>query len=1352
MNQKQRREKHPAIQVNKNIIYIYHHPGYPKHEGYLKIGETERTAEERVKEDHRTNDVSYEILATFDAVDDNGGLISDKEIHQFLRRQGVDNLLHESGSPSEWFRISLEDINRVISNRQHFIDDFQFLKSKPVSIVLRPNQQEALEKTYSRWQISQQNKASSRSSVNQFLWNAKPRFGKTLTAYEFAKKIAAKNVLVMTQRTSISNAWFSDYHDHIRSTSNYLFGSSKENKIEINNILKDEALSPIESSVIANDKNKSLIYYTTLANIKGHEEGEFKQKNKWIYSTCWDLIILDETHEGTDTARMDKVLQGLEYGFLLELSGTPFRKMNENKGYNSRNTYSWSYSQEQEAKENWNYKDGPNPYLEMPKLNIYTFQVPANVRAANNLSEYSFDFNEFFKNDGDNFLYDDQINNFLDLLHNQNNIKDSQAQYYPFADDKTRFQLRHTFWKLPSTSAVRLLARKLRDNDRHTFFKDYRIIEAADSKNGQNSMNAEKQVKSAIGNYGLKTKTITLSVDMLTTGTTIKEWTGIIMLDNSTSSSKYVQTAFRAQTPWNAKLDEGGSFVKTDAYVFDFNPDRVLKVVEEYANIDIETSLEISNNGSSDRRHKTQALLNFMPIVAMDSNGEMKYLDANDAMDIIHYTNVHRIVDSGFMANELFNVKALFNMRGKDFEKARGLIQKVDPVVANKKNKTQEPLDKSNIEEEIEVETAKVISESGLGEKKRAFIESVLDENGASDLELVIEKYKEKVPAYTTEDIESIKDIVKDLKEPINKQKKEEEKVRNHLRGFARTIPVFLMAYGNRKMNSRNFDQFIGNEDFLQVTGLTKDEFRYLRQAKSNDGEPVFNETLFDSSISQFLKDKKALAHYYLDETTDDIYNRIKSQESNRVFTSKKIVNQMLDIFEEENPGFFRSEKVKLLDPYAKSGNFLAEAAKRFYKYSRDKNIKRIIENQLYAITPFHIYATLAQETVYGFADKDFKNKLRNKNIQPEPHIHEIIKQPDGLSNIIKEHFGEDMKFDVIIGNPPYQEEIKGRRDAPSLYHKFMDEAYSLANKVCFITPARFLFNQGNTPSKWNQKMLNDLHLKVMYYQQNSAKVFDNTDIKGGVAITYRDTNKHFGKIGTFTHFEELNSLLKKVDIDDSLSDIYHSTDSYHFTDLLHVDFPGAKANMSKGHEYDIKSSIFTRFSEIGIFHEEKNNPDDIKFIGLIKNKRYMKYISNDYVKKHPNLNKFKVMLPGSNGSGAIGEVLSTPLVGEPLVGEPLVGHTQTFISFGAFDNRQEAENLLKYIKTKFARTLLGTLKITQSNKKDTWRNVPIQDFTLDSDIDWAQPVANIDQQLYKKYNLDEKEINFIEEKIREME
>ncbi|HFI0338099.1 TPA: Eco57I restriction-modification methylase domain-containing protein [Streptococcus suis] len=338
------------------------------------------------------------------------------------------------------------------------------------------------------------------------------------------------------------------------------------------------------------------------------------------------------------------------------------------------------------------------------------------------------------------------------------------------------------------------------------------------------------------------------------------------------------------------------------------------------------------------------------------------------------------------------------------------------------------------------------------------------------------------------------------------------------------------------------------------------------------------------------------------------------------------------------------------------------------------------------------------------------------------------------------------MKFDVVIGNPPYQEELEGTSDKP-IYNYFMDESYKIGDKSILITPARFLFNAGKTPKAWNQKMLADEHLKVSYYKQDSSKVFSGTDIKGGVAITYHDNAQTFGAIGTFTAFDELNSIYRKVYSNKdfiSLSDFVYSPESYKLTPQLHSDFPEIESTLSKGHKFDLTTNIFDKLQ--GILQDEPFE-DSIQLIGRLNNERTYKWISKKYVKGPDNFDKFKVLLPKSNGSGAIGEVLSTPLVGTPLV-----GHTQTFISIGKLDTLEECQSLLKYIKSKFARTLLGVLKITQDNKRGTWKYVPLQDFTSSSDIDWSQSVAEIDAQLYKKYGLSQEEIDFIESKVREMD
>ena len=343
-------------------------------------------------------------------------------------------------------------------------------------------------------------------------------------------------------------------------------------------------------------------------------------------------------------------------------------------------------------------------------------------------------------------------------------------------------------------------------------------------------------------------------------------------------------------------------------------------------------------------------------------------------------------------------------------------------------------------------------------------------------------------------------------------------------------------------------------------------------------------------------------------------------------------------------------------------------------------------------------------------------------------------------------------KFDVIIGNPPYQDTILGDNVtyAPPIYHEFMEEAYRLSGKTSFITPARFLFNAGSTPKSWNKKMLSDEHLKVVYFEPNSSKVFPNTDIKGGIAITYRDTTKKFGAIDTFTSFEELNHILHKVSSfnQTTMNTIISGRGVYKLSQAALKTYPEIEDIQSKGHKFDIGSGAFKILKDI-LFFEDKPQDGEryTKFLGLSNLKRAYFWIDKKYINPPESFYKYKVFIPQANGSGAIGEVLSTPLIGEPLIGA-----TETFLSIGAYETYFEADATLKYVKTKFARALLGILKITQANTKEKWAKVPIQDFTPNSDIDWSQSISDIDQQLYKKYNLSQDEIDFIEEKVKSME
>ena len=441
------------------------------------------------------------------------------------------------------------------------------------------------------------------------------------------------------------------------------------------------------------------------------------------------------------------------------------------------------------------------------------------------------------------------------------------------------------------------------------------------------------------------------------------------------------------------------------------------------------------------------------------------------------------------------------------------------------------------------------------------------------------------------------------------------------------------------------------------------------------------------------------------------------------IVTPKNVAKDMIAML----PDLENIEEVKFLDIASKQGEFA------YAIYNRFATINEAVKNNIYSLP--------TSKLCYEFTRKIYKLLgMPVENVTADFTTYDLIKE----NNEEKINRLKDMKFDVIVGNPPYHITTERTSDAP-IYHLFMDIAYDLCNKVSFITPARFLFDAGKTPTEWNKKILSDIHLKVVLYNPKSSDVFPNVDIKGGVAVTYRDASKDYGYIGTFTAYEELNSIVRKVKSksENTLDTEIYVQNKFVLSELYN-DYPHYQALIgSNGREKRLTTSIFD-FDEI--FYDAKQNDNDLYVLGLVKNVRIYKYIQLKYIEPSDNIMKYKVILPKSNGTGALGETLSTPLIGSPLM-----GYTQSFIGIGAFNNINEAEACLKYIKSKFARVMLGVLKATQDNNRDVWRLVPLQDFTTRSDIDWSKSVAEIDQQLYAKYGLDESEIAFIESKIRPM-
>jgi len=342
------------------------------------------------------------------------------------------------------------------------------------------------------------------------------------------------------------------------------------------------------------------------------------------------------------------------------------------------------------------------------------------------------------------------------------------------------------------------------------------------------------------------------------------------------------------------------------------------------------------------------------------------------------------------------------------------------------------------------------------------------------------------------------------------------------------------------------------------------------------------------------------------------------------------------------------------------------------------------------------------------------------------------------------------MKFDFIIGNPPYQEEVENKGDRPNpIYNKFMDESYKMADCVELITPARFLFDAGQTPKDWNTRMLNDRNLKVLYYNSDPKGVFPNTEIKGGVVITIRNATKDYGAIRIFTKYTELNDIMNTVfgiHKGDCLDSIISARGTYRVTDKFFNDFPYAAERLGKGTGNMIASNFFERLPEVWTDSTVKDD-NCFGILCRVENQRKYCYINKDYIKPNDFIHGWNVASPKSNGNGIFGEVLtSTEII------PPNCGATDTFINIGSFETKDEAESLSKYIKTKFMRTMLGIKKVTQDNSRSMWSMIPLQDFTSKSDIDWSKSVAEIDRQLYKKYGLSKEEIKFIESHVKEME
>ncbi|RZI48557.1 Eco57I restriction-modification methylase domain-containing protein [Lactococcus kimchii] len=1217
----------------------------------------------------------------------------DHDVHEVLKRSGIKQAEFLEGA--EWFQTDLETAKDAIKAVKDGRSALQMVAEETATyeITLRPEQNAAVEQTKKAFKTK-----------DKMLWNAKMRFGKTLTSLQLIKDEGYQKVLIMTHRPVVSDSWFEDFHKMKMAEAGYRFGS-KEKGEKLENLKRDKT---------------PFVYFASIQLLR-YGGGEINLNE--FSDVDWDLIIIDEAHEGTQTELADNVINAVQKDNtkMLELSGTPFNLLDQ---YDESQVYTWDYTMEQTAKLKWSLEnpEKPNPYEGLPKVSMYTFEMRNKERFAD--ESKAFNFREFFRvDDNGELAYQADVNAFLDNITNQDG-----GSNYPFSTEQYRNELRHTLWLLPGVKEANAFEKLLKKH--RVFGQEYEIVSVVreGDNNGVASQGDLDKVRTVIGKDPSATKTITLTVRKLTTGVNIPEWTAVLFLSNTNSAMNYLQAAFRAQTPFSHKK----LGMKTNCYIFDFAPDRALSVMAESAQI----NSGVGKKNTQEQKLAMTRLLNFMPILGKTDQG-MKPFNVDKMLTQLKKVYAEKAVRSGFEDDSLYNDNLLTLTEGD-----AKIFKDLSEIVGKTKGQKKPP--------------KIIVSENGLSNEEY--------EKG--------EKAKKKTARERTpEEKEAIA--------KINEAKKQRKTMISILRGVSIRIP--MMIYGmkldlSKDITIKDFVSQVDDESWKEFMpkGFTKAMFREI--ARYYDAE-VFIEA--GRIIRQRAKSYDQLDFIERAERIAELFGTFKNPDKETVLTPWRVVNLQLsktigglnfydDDFVSTTDGAVSNlhwvkrvgtdkvytDDTKILEINTKTGLYPLHAAMSLYfkklednddsKFEADEVYKKILKENIFAIAKTPMAKTITERTLAGY--RNFETNVA----YIDGFVDTIKESPAKGKEKVEETF-KNVKFDVVIGNPPYQEERVGdSTQAPPIYHKFMDTAYEVADKVVLITPGRFLFNAGATGKAWNEKMLHDKHLKVVYYEQDSSKVFPNTDIKGGVAVTYRDANKDFGEIGTFTNFEELNSVLHKVEavMTESLSTLITGRGVYRLTNIALEEHPEIEAIQSKGHKTDVGSGALKILTDVIFFKEKPTDEKEyVQIIGLLDNQRVYYWIDRRYLSQPDNFEKYKVILPKANGSGAIGEVLSTPLIGEPLI-----GYTETFIGIGAFNSKFEAESALKYVKSKFTRAMLGVLKITQDNPRDKWQKVPLQNFTEQSDIDWTKSIEEIDVQLFMKYNLDKSEIDFIKEKVKKME
>ena len=1315
-----------------NVIYVYCLTGIKTHEGVLKIGDTllknvpadkkadafpqncealKNAARARIKEQTVTAGLfsSVEILHVELAVADDGRGFHDLDVHGVLRNSGI-NPEEKLRPAREWFRIDLETAKAAIDATKEGKPAIRNISFDKSPIALREEQKRAIEGTCRKF----------KKPGASFLWNAKMRFGKTLSALQTVKEMGFSRTIIVTHRPAVLDSWREEFGKvFYEKDSKYLFGS--KDCIGYDKLEKE-----------CSRGERKFIYFASLQDLRGSEliSGDTGfDKNQPVFNANWDCIIVDEAHEGTQTTLGGNVVAALRKPETrtLSLSGTPFCLIDK---YKEDEVFTWDYIEEQQAKLTWeeNHPGGPNPYATLPRMNIRTYDLGEAFRTPEfiDAADKAFSFAEFFRIDDTKtgFKHETDVRKFLDLLAG----KSPNTNYYPFANDKYRAFFRHSFWIVPGVKEARRLKELL---DEHPVFGLFKVVNVAGEEGGDDPL---RSVKDAIRENDF---TITLSCGRLTTGVTVPEWTAVLYLAGGykTSPAAYMQTIFRVQSPGSVN-----GRVKEECYAFDFAPDRAIAIIEQVAQYSAGTNKKHSEREKRVRKF-IDGFTNFAPVIAY-SGSETTAVDTNYILQKIKKLCITQVVQRGFASPKLFNNK-LWNLSDDEvllFDKLEGKIGK------------------SSASSDLETEV--VINSLGMTEQQNTVVDFAEDEVQYAQSERPEPSKDEQV------------------------RRKRRENALAVLTNAAVRVPLLVFgADGNVEKNfsADNFPENFDDKSWEEFMGkLSKDDFRkivapYLDQIVfSGACSRIRERVLAADSLSPRERIRKIV----------ELHSEFKNPDKETVLTPWRVVCRQLsdtlggyNFWDEsrdkeslEAPKFVEHGNVtdetlanpdaRILEINSKTGLyplFVAYSLMRAKLASDTEHIrktesvdaaecrlwKETVEKNLFVVCKTKMAKAITRRTLLGFDSETKANIIveeqivaKARNTESFPQLVEKIRNPKTWNL----ETSEKMNFNAIVGNPPYQQSDGGAQaSATPIYQHFVRLAKALEPQyISLIMPARW-YAGGKGLDDFREEMLEDKRIRFLADYIDPKALFPNVDVKGGICYFLWDAkNRKQCNIilHNFEGVQKSTRFLKTKGID------IYVRDSRMLPILEKVlsdkNFKSLSALVSAMKPYGLRGDFFSNPGKYMLPSiRTRGKPGDIVIYGLAEKKRAMRYVSADYpIPKKTYWDKYKIFVTRNYGCGEIGEIPATPVLATP--GAIC---TETFVQIAPFETKKERDNCYSYLKTKFFRFLVGIRKQDQGAGSDVYRFVPVQDFSKP----WT------DAELYKKYKLSKDEIAFIESVIRPM-